>query len=177
MLTWRWIISHRYCWKTVYVSCCNAQLNLIVIILSYTCIVMRSLFVNCPAVICLPNMWVIFYGETPLVNCGPRSILLHWNKHRLHHGPPSFARCPLFSFTFIFHTIRLILCFQQAGEIDNLPVSFGQSSLIMLCAGSTSALVLRHACWRGTCTQHNQSILPQRNRKVVNLLGLLNTKD
>ena len=33
----------------------------------------------------------------------------------------------------IFHTIRLILCFQQAGEIDNLTVSLGQSSLIVLC--------------------------------------------
>ena len=35
-----------------------------------------------------------------------------------------------------FHTIRLILCFQQAGEIDNLTVSLGQSSLIVLCARS-----------------------------------------
>ena len=126
MLTWRWIISHRCCWKTVYVSWCNAQLNLIVFILSYICIVMRSLFVNCPAVICLPSMLVIFYGETPLVNCGPRSILLHWNKHRLHHVPPSFARCPVFAFTFIFHTICLILCFQQAEEIDNLLFRWGK---------------------------------------------------
>ena len=37
----------------------------------------------------------------------------------------------------VFHTIRLILCFQQAGEIDNLTVSLGQSSLIVLCADST----------------------------------------
>ena len=33
----------------------------------------------------------------------------------------------------IFHTIRLILCFQQAGEIDTLTVSLGQSSLIVVC--------------------------------------------
>ena len=33
----------------------------------------------------------------------------------------------------IFHTIRLILCFQQAGEIDNLTVKLGQSILIVLC--------------------------------------------
>jgi len=39
----------------------------------------------------------------------------------------------------VFHTIRLILCFQQAGEIDNLTVSLGQNSLIVLRAGSTSA--------------------------------------
>ena len=33
----------------------------------------------------------------------------------------------------ILHTIRLILCLQQAGEIDNLTVKLGQSILIVLC--------------------------------------------
>src|SRR3954447_16442942 len=32
-------------------------------------------YVNCPAVICLPNT-ILSCGETPLVNCGPRSFLL-----------------------------------------------------------------------------------------------------
>ena len=40
------------------------------------CMVMPSLFVNFPTVICSPNM-LILMGETPLVNCGLRSILLH----------------------------------------------------------------------------------------------------
>ena len=40
--------------------------------------------------------------------------------------------------TIIFHTIRLILCFQQASEIDNLTVTLGQSILVVLCAGSKS---------------------------------------
>ena len=40
-------------------------------------------------------------------------------------------------FTTVLHTIRLILCFQQAAEIDKLTVSLGQSSLIVLCADST----------------------------------------
>ena len=35
--------------------------------------------------------------------------------------------------TIIFHTIRLILCLQQAGEIDNLTVKLGQSIVIVLC--------------------------------------------
>ena len=35
--------------------------------------------------------------------------------------------------TFIIHTIRLTLCFQQAGEIDNLTVTLGQSFLVVLC--------------------------------------------
>ena len=92
MTTRRWIISHRRCWITVYVSCHNAQLNIIVVIMPCICIVMRSLFFNCPAVICSPSMLVIFYGETPLVNCGPRSILLHWlNNHKLQTVPFSFS--------------------------------------------------------------------------------------
>ena len=39
-----------------------------------------------------------------------------------------------------FHTIRLILCFQQTGEIYNLTESLGQSILVVLCAGSTLLL-------------------------------------
>ena len=42
----------------------------------------------------------------------------------------------------IFHTRRLILCFQQAGEIDNLTVSLGQSILVVLCADYTLLLSL-----------------------------------
>ena len=40
------------------------------------CIVMPSIFVNCPAVICLPNI-ASYLRETPLVICGPWSYLLH----------------------------------------------------------------------------------------------------
>ena len=36
----------------------------------------------------------------------------------------------------IFHTICLILCFQQAGEIDKHTITLGQSILAVLCAGS-----------------------------------------
>ena len=132
MTTRRWIISHRCCWITVYVSCRNAQLNIIVVIMSYICIVMRSLFVNCSAVICSPNMLVMFYGETPLVNCGPRSNSFTLIKQPQTANCSFFIRCNLI---LIFHTRRLILCFQQAGEIDNLTVSLGQSTLIVLCAG------------------------------------------
>ena len=70
-ITGRWIISHRCSWITVYVLCCNAQNephsnNL-------ACISLYS--VNRTSVICSPSMLYIFYGETPLVNCGPRSFL------------------------------------------------------------------------------------------------------
>jgi hypothetical protein len=72
------------------------------------------------------------YGETPLVNCRPRSILLHLYYHLLQ---------ALFTFrkhyfispqaNIYFHTIRLILCFQQTAEIDNLTVSWGK--VVWLC--------------------------------------------
>jgi hypothetical protein len=72
-----WIISHRCSWIMVYVLCCNAQVNLIVIFMTCTCIAMHSVFcqfLNCN----LFTQHVIYlYGETPLVSCGPRSILLH----------------------------------------------------------------------------------------------------
>ena len=39
MLSGRWTDSHRYSWITVYVSCCNAQMNFIVDTMTCTCIV------------------------------------------------------------------------------------------------------------------------------------------
>ena len=35
--------------------------------------------------------------------------------------------------TILFHTIQITLCFQQAGEIDTLTVTLGQSFLVVLC--------------------------------------------
>ena len=69
---------------------------------------------------------IYLMGETPLVNCGPRSILLHRIQStailvltvlRKHHLP-HYTSNPLL---------------QQAGEIDNLTVSLGQSTLVVLC--------------------------------------------
>ena len=83
-------------------------------------------------------MLVIYYGETPLVNCGPRSILLHLITQYI-------ANIVLYIFlqaNITFHTIRLILCFQQASEIDNLIVKLGQNILVVLCAGSRSTGVV-----------------------------------
>jgi hypothetical protein len=117
------------CWMAVCVLCRNAQINLIVIIMICMCIVMPSLFVNCPTVICSPNMfsillwrdttselWTLVHSFTSEIQPTVLIVLLHSLQTNI-----------------IFHTIRLILCFQQAGEIDNLTVSLGQSSLIVLC--------------------------------------------
>ena len=127
MRTGRWIISHRRSWMMVYVLCCNAHIK------SHSnCLrCMNQCSINCPSVICSPNMSFICYGETPLVNCGPRSNSFTLIK-------PQTANYSLFilsNLIFIFHTRCLILCFQQAGEIDNLTVSLGQSTVIVLCAG------------------------------------------
>ena len=76
MTLWGWISSHRCSWMVVYVLCCNAHSNLIVVTMSCIGIVMHSLFVNCPDVIRLPSKLSIFHGEvTILVNYGPWSIL------------------------------------------------------------------------------------------------------
>jgi hypothetical protein len=50
------------------------RVSLIVILVMYV----RYLYsINCPTIICLPSMCFLSYGETPLVNCGPRSNFLY----------------------------------------------------------------------------------------------------
>jgi hypothetical protein len=50
------------------------RVNIILILSTYA----RCLYsINCPTVICLPDMCYLSYGETPLVNCGPRSYFLY----------------------------------------------------------------------------------------------------
>jgi hypothetical protein len=50
------------------------RVSLIVILVMYV----RYLYsINWPTVICLPGMLYLSYGETPLVNCGPRSNFLY----------------------------------------------------------------------------------------------------
>ena len=74
-------------------------------------------------------MLVIYYGETPLVNCGPQPILIQI----IVQSTASTVLLHSLQTNIIFHTIRLILCFQQASEIDNLIVKLGQSNLVVLC--------------------------------------------
>jgi hypothetical protein len=58
----------------VYVLCCNAQVNLIVICMICTCIVLHSLLCQLPNYNLFTQHVIYIYGETPLVNYGPRSI-------------------------------------------------------------------------------------------------------
>jgi hypothetical protein len=130
-----WIISHRWSWIAVYVLCCNAQVNLIVILMTCTCIAMHSLFYQLSNYNLFTQHVFYVYGETPLVNYGPRSILLHIyyrllstsiiyflaNKYLLPHDTFN----PLFT----------------ANQWDWQPhFKLGQSTLVVLCAGSTLLL-------------------------------------
>jgi hypothetical protein len=80
------------------------------------------------------------YGETQLVNCGPRSIfftlLLSF----------TFTR----SFTFLqtitfYHLIRLIPCSQQTGEINNLTVNWDKVLGCVVCRFYVAASEKQHA--------------------------------
>ena len=67
---------------------------------------------------------IYLMGETPLVNCGPRSYSLH--------SIQSTCFTVFFANNHLPHnTVNPLL--QQAGEIDNLTVSLGQSTLVVLC--------------------------------------------
>jgi hypothetical protein len=127
-----WIISHRCSWITFYVLCCNAQVNLIVIFMTCTCIVVHSLFCQLPNCNLFTQHIIYLYGETPLVKCGPWSILLHIYYHLLYtsiiyflankHLLPHDTFSPLFT----------------ANQWDWRPhCKLGQSTLVVLCAGST----------------------------------------
>jgi hypothetical protein len=101
---------------------------------------MLSLFYQLPNCNLFTKHVIYLYGETPLVNCGPRSILLHSYYRLLLHALFTFSQTTIF-----YHTIHLILCLQQMGEIDNLTVSWGKVLWLCLCAGSTLLLVQRYA--------------------------------
>jgi hypothetical protein len=104
-------------WRSMYFVV-MPRVNLIVIFLTYH---VYFYSINCPTLICLPSMCYLSYGETPLVNCGPRSYFHH-----------IAIICLLYSHTLLFSTrCAHNLCFKQTGEIDNLIASWEQS--IWLC--------------------------------------------
>jgi hypothetical protein len=109
------------------------RVNVIVILIMYV----RYLYsINCPTVISLPSMCYLSYGETPLLNCGPRSNFLYIALPFYYYSL-CLLSCILLSY---YHSIRSTLCLQQTGEIDNLIISCEQSS--WLCCMQVS-----HCCW------------------------------
>ena len=129
MLSGRWTNSHRCSWSTVYVSCCNAQLNLIVDTMTCTCIGM--LLSTCQLPSCnlfTQHVSYLSWRDTTSELWTPiHSFTSEYNLLQ------SFTFCIFLQVTIIFYTIQLILCFQQASEIDTLTVTLGQSFLVVLC--------------------------------------------
>jgi hypothetical protein len=80
--------------------------------------------INCPTVICLPSMLLfILWRDTTSELWTPVQFPLH-----CYH---MFTLLALFTFlhtTIAFQSIRSFLCLQQTGKIDNLIVSWEQSS-------------------------------------------------
>jgi hypothetical protein len=100
----------------VYVLCCNAQVNLIVILMTFV----RLLYsINCPTVICLSSMLFILWRDTTSELWTP--------VHSFTLLLPFTIYCFIYILanTIFCHSIRLILCLQQTGEIDNLTISWG----------------------------------------------------
>ena len=115
MTTWRWIISHRRCWITIYVFCRNAHMNIIVIIMSYICIVMRSIYCQLPSCNLFTQhvsyllrrdttseLWTPVHSFTLIIQPTANTVPFH-----------------SLQFTTVFHTIRLILCFQSHRLAEN----------------------------------------------------------
>jgi hypothetical protein len=106
-------------WRSMYFVV-MPRVNLIVILATYACYIYS---INCPTVICLPNMCYLSYGETPLVICGPRSNFLYIDITCLLYSHCLLSRILLLLSTRYAHTF----CLQQIGEIGNLIVSWEQS--------------------------------------------------
>src|SRR5664279_5615041 len=78
----------------------------------------------------------IILGEIPLVKPWPPVHSFTLITTLFTCFSPSLACWSVFNFiafNHIFHTIRLIFCFQQEGKIDNLPGSLGTRGFSVLC--------------------------------------------
>src|SRR5215203_4761733 len=128
----------------VYVFCRNAQLNLTIFIMPCMCIVMPSLFVNCPTVICSPNMLLSYGRDTSSELWTPVQFSL------LKYNLLQYLFSTVFLQTIIFHTIRLILCYSKPVRLTTSLFRWGKV-LWLCCAGSTLApesLLLRRITFR-----------------------------
>jgi hypothetical protein len=116
----RWIISHRCSWMAVYVFCCNAESKSHSDLLDISRL---SLFYQLPNCNLFTQHVLFILWRDTLVNCGPRSYFHH-----------IAITCLLYSHTLLFSTrCAHNLCFKQTGEIDNLIISWEQSTWLCVC--------------------------------------------
>jgi hypothetical protein len=97
------------------------SVNLIVILMTYVCYLNS---INCPTIICLPNILLfILWRDTTSELWTSVQFPLHCYTILL------YSHCLLsFILLLFYHSMRSILCLQQTSEIDNLIVSWEQSS-------------------------------------------------
>jgi hypothetical protein len=93
------------------------RVNLIVIFLTYH-VCLYS--INCPTVICLPSMCYLSYGETPLVNYGPRSYF-----HHIAITCLLYSYCLLYSHTSTVFPLDMLITF-----VSSKPVRLTTSSQV-----------------------------------------------
>jgi hypothetical protein len=118
----KWIISHRCSWMAVYVFCGNAQSESHSGLLDISRLSLFYQLPNCN--LFTQHVCYLCYGETPLVNCGPRSYF-----HHIAITCLLYLHCLLYSHTLLFSTrYAHNLCFKETGEIDNLIASWEQST-------------------------------------------------
>jgi hypothetical protein len=103
------------------------RVNLIVILMTFVCLLYS---INCPTVICLPSMLLFILWRNTTSEL--------WTLvHSFYIAITVLLLLALFTFlqtiTF-YHSIRLILCLQQTGEIDNLIVSWGKVLGCVVCS-------------------------------------------
>jgi hypothetical protein len=141
------------------------RVNCIVIFLTYH-IYLYS--INCPTVICLPNICYLSYRETPLVNCGPGPISI------ILLSPVYFTRTVYFTRILLLFSTPYAhnLCFKQTGKIDNLIASWEQSTLglfgnALLCRNTS----LRSALSRSRSRDRDEGVIPVRLAPLSGRVG------
>src|SRR4051794_17121915 len=114
----------------IYVFCCNGRISFHNVYSKGSST--RALFVNCPSVICLPSM-LYLYGETPLVDCGPRSYFPYCQIN--HHKSFVYFLAIYFSAT-ILHPLDKFnpLCSAKPVSLTTSLNSWGKV-ICCLCAG------------------------------------------
>jgi hypothetical protein len=102
------------------------RVNLIVILMTYVCYLYS---INCPTVIGLPSMLLFILWRDTTSELWTRSIPFLHCYYRF-----NFTHLFTFLHTITFyHSIRLILCLQQTGVIDNLIVSWDKVLGCVVC--------------------------------------------
>ena len=122
ILSGRWTNSHRCCWITVYVSCCNTQMNLIVDTMTCTCIVMHL------SICQLPSCNLFTQHVSYLLRRDPTSELWTPVHSFTSDNTIYYKHCSLhfLQANIIFHTIRLILSFSKPVRLTTSVLHWGK---------------------------------------------------